>query len=426
MVSIAGYNRARMTDARISALNGIGMMALRIVAASAFVLASFCASADPLYVWTQYTPGGVEARAIVEPGACPSVMLDGAPATMALRAAPDQSFPVAVCALALPKDVQKAEINGRPIALPKVAAQKILLIGDTGCRVKYVLMQACNDPKAWPFHQIAQSAAAMGPDLVVHLGDYHYRETVCAPFNKGCAGSPSGDNWATWRAEFFEPAGDLLTRAPFVFVRGNHELCARAGAGWTRFIDPYPFAPDQGCRSKEPPYLVDLDGVALLAMDVSDADENTPDAEAAAFYKTQFVAAEAVKGPVFIAMHKPIWIYGANQTLALAARNVIPANVQAILSGHRHVFEVVSYESDLPAQIVAGNGGDWLQFGETGDFSHKTILGVEVKFGRTLPDLFGFALLERARDHWLLHAYDMDAHQRMECALKARDLVCPP
>ncbi len=37
-------------------------------------------------------------------------------------------------------------------------------------------VQACNDPAQWPFERVADAAAATAPDLVIHVGDYHYRE----------------------------------------------------------------------------------------------------------------------------------------------------------------------------------------------------------------------------------------------------------
>ena len=56
----------------------------------------------------------------------------------------------------------------------------------------------------------------------------------------GCAGSPYGDNWAVWQKDFFDPAAPLLAAAPWVLVRGNHELCSRGGHGWFRLLDPHP------------------------------------------------------------------------------------------------------------------------------------------------------------------------------------------
>ena len=87
----------------------------------------------------------------------------------------------------------------------------------------------------------AAAIAALAPDLVVHVGDFHYREAGCRPFNKGCEGSPHGDVWPVWEEDFFKPARPLLKAAPFVMVRGNHEECERGGKGWSLALDPYPF-----------------------------------------------------------------------------------------------------------------------------------------------------------------------------------------
>ena len=120
--------------------------------------------------------------------------------------------------------------------------KQIVVIGDTGCRLKGTFTQDCNDPVKWPFAVVARLAAARRPDLVIHVGDYHYRETACPDTQPGCAGSPHGDNWAVWQKDFFNPAAPLLAAAPWVLVRGNHELCSRGGHGWFRLLDPHPEA----------------------------------------------------------------------------------------------------------------------------------------------------------------------------------------
>ena len=114
--------------------------------------------------------------------------------------------------------------------------KRIVLIGDTGCRMKASenAFQACNDSVKWPFAQVAQSAAALQPDLVIHVGDIHYRESPCPAGNAGCANSPWGYGFDAWQADLFEPAKPLLAAAPWVFVRGNHESCSRAGQGCSR------------------------------------------------------------------------------------------------------------------------------------------------------------------------------------------------
>ncbi|MGS0757955.1 metallophosphoesterase, partial [Roseateles sp. GG27B] len=107
--------------------------------------------------------------------------------------------------------------------------------------------QDCNDPAAWPFAAVARSAAAKRPDLVVHIGDMHYRESPCPADRSGCSGSAWGYGDDAWQADFFRPAAPLLAAAPWLFVRGNHESCGRAGLGWFRFFDARRWQPQNSC-----------------------------------------------------------------------------------------------------------------------------------------------------------------------------------
>ena len=100
------------------------------------------------------------------------------------------------------------------------------------------------------------------------------------------------------------------------------------------------------------PFAVKLPGLSVVVMDVSTADEEKENPQQAVFYKQQFesVSSLAPDGPVWLAFHRPIWTAdgtkeaeksgGDNKTLALAATESIPKNVQAIFSGHHHKFEV--------------------------------------------------------------------------------------
>ena len=108
----------------------------------------------------------------------------------------------------------------------------------------------------WPFASVAASAADWDPDLIIHVGDYLYRESPCPADNAGCAGSPYGDTWATWNADFFEPAAPLLDAAPWILVRGNHEDCSREGTGWFRYLDPMPMP--RSCEPYTEPYALTI------------------------------------------------------------------------------------------------------------------------------------------------------------------------
>ena len=141
---------------------------------------------------------------------------------------------------------------------------------------------------------------------MIHVGDYLYRVAPCPAGNAGCAGTPYGDNWPAWKADFFAPASPLLAAAPWVFVRGNHESCLSMGRGYLRLIGPLNFAP--GCAGHLAPYRVPLGDFELMVMDNADADDVNVDAAKTPVYQAEL--AEAVRPsplPVWLVMHRPIW-----------------------------------------------------------------------------------------------------------------------
>jgi hypothetical protein len=182
------------------------------------------------------TAPGITAAAIIAGAAA------GGPGKPAL-------FPVSSCEYPLPSNTTSAVVAGQSLPVPKANPQKIVIIGDTGCRLQTDNgWQSCNDPNPegtdtpYPFAAIAAAAAAQNPDLVIHVGDYAYRDNECpAGLGYNCGGSPWGFGWDTWEADLFAPGAPLLAAAPWVMTRGNHEQCNRAGQGWYRFLDTQPF-----------------------------------------------------------------------------------------------------------------------------------------------------------------------------------------
>ena len=393
-------------------------------------------AATPLHQWVQYAPAGLEARAVVPEGsACPAISVDGAGVAMAVRAAADARFPVTVCAAAIPAAARSAALAGKPLPLPKKRADRVLLVGDTGCRVTSAGAQDCANAAAWPFAKGSALEASLRPDVVVHLGDFYYREAPCPLNNRGCYGSPYGDNWETWETEFFAPAKPLLESAPFVLVRGNHEECGRGNIGWARLLDPYPFGGGDGCLARGEPFVADIGQQTVVVMDVADAAELRASPSQVEIYRKQFraVAKLAPRGPVWLAFHRPIWasgvslfgfVVGDNKTLAEAARNDIPPNVDLLLSGHIHTFQILSFEEDLPIQIVSGNGGDELHLTAPADPKGIVVDGVTVAAGVGTPGVFGFAMLDREAAGWRVTNYDMDGKARHVCVTRARKLEC--
>ena len=154
----------------------------------------------PEVAWVELGPSrAVLARAITKAGACPELTVDKVAVRMEERAAPSPpDYPVRSCEAMLPRQVKRVALGSQRLPLPADRPRRIVVVGDTGCRLKAVDgFQACNDPRAWPFARVARSIAKWRPDVIIQVGDYLYREEPCPHGNPGCQGSPFGQNWAT-------------------------------------------------------------------------------------------------------------------------------------------------------------------------------------------------------------------------------------
>jgi hypothetical protein len=407
-----------------------------ICLAAAAVPAAAADAPAVLARWVQMAPGGeAEIRAVVSGASCPAVVLDGAPAPMRERAAPDTNFPVRVCALTLPKAAKSAVLAGQSLPLPKADPVHIVVLGDTGCRIKGMTVQDCNDPAKWPFHTVATSAAATKPDLIIHVGDYLYREGACPPAQaEACGGTPWGDNWAAWNADFFAPAAPLFAAAPLVIVRGNHEECARAGTGWLRLLGPLAVDPKAPCTDHVAPYAVPLGAVTLAVMDDAHASDVDAPGDLVAMYRADFAAvAKLGPPPVFLVMHRPVWgvvkfafgmVLGGNRTMMAAQDDGgIPANVALLVAGHIHTFEAINYAKGPPPQILAGEGGDLLDSAPL-DLSGQSIGTVKIASGISLPG-YGFLTFTRQPNtSWSIDVLSAAGAHERTCVLAARHLDC--
>jgi hypothetical protein len=340
------------------------------------------------------------------------------------------TFPITVCEALLgpgtPASVRVGDMS-YDFPLPDRAPTTAVVLGDTGCRDD--AGQICDERAEWPLRQIADSAAADLPGVVVHLGDYQYRGTpgklsggpdgdtdgnndrhaghdgsdgppdadvfdgcLGATGDENAADSAHPDNWAAWDADLFTPARKLLEAAPWIFVRGNHELCSRAGPGYFYLLDPRSrlygdeALTEAGCPAEglpavdvTAPYAVTLDTTAVVVFDSAsacDGDEGAPlDAAVTGAITRHLATVSALVGgaPAWLATHRPIWAvtHGAhvdparllapttiNATLQAAVGEVgIPNNVELVLSGHSHRFEALTFPRGRPPQIVLGNGG---------------------------------------------------------------------
>lgn len=348
------------------------------------------------------------ARLLTPYNVCPAITVDGVTSPMTLRAAAgamelrpsniDTTLAMAqtsgntkasiftntVCETLLPASAQAASVAGINLPLPKPVVNRVAIIGDTGCRIAIGnVYQACGDPAIWPFSVIASAVAAMQPDLVLHVGDYHYRDNPCPPGNTACAGTPWGFGSDVWMADLFTPARPLLAAAPWVMVRGNHELCNRAGQGWYRYLDPNPYDATGVKTCNDPtndnvgnyndPWAVSFGDTQFVVFDSANNPKTAFNPPAFQPYTAELAAGAALSTPNFLniwAVHHPILGYTAGNPPAIGAPgmqsvmnaaypgNYYPPNVGLAVHGHVHDFQAINFGSNHPATFVAGNGGD--------------------------------------------------------------------
>ncbi|PFH09326.1 calcineurin-like phosphoesterase family protein [Collimonas sp. PA-H2] len=412
-------------------------------------------------------------RVITSDAGCPDVR-DGssyvamtvraAAATVAQRptasAAADSkpsAFPVTACEYLVPADSSGVSVGSRSLPLPKQAPQRIVVLADTGCRLKKAdnAWQACDDGDSWPFPEIASTAAAMKPDLVLHIGDYHYRENACPADIAGCKDSPWGYGWDAWQADLFKPAAPLMAAAPWVMVRGNHEECARAGQGWFRFLDTQAADPKRSCNDPandaagnlSDPYAVavgaDTQVIVFDSAKAGRAALATSDPQFIA-YQAQFqavnrLAAKAGVNSIFT-NHHPILgfapIAGAppapgNQALQSVMQSVnptafYPSGVKTAIHGHVHDFQAINFSSAHPATFVSGNGGDNLDVNFADPFPANTnpAPGAIVdKISHTSS--FGFMVMDRqSNGAWAYKAYTRKGLLLTTCLQTGSNISC--
>jgi Calcineurin-like phosphoesterase len=388
--------------------------------------------------WSQYGENGVVgARLVTDDPACPALIADGKSLPMTERAPPSQAFPVRVCVAVIPSGAQHISAGGLELPVPIAQPHHIVLFGDTGCRLKGAIVQDCNDETHWPFRNVADHAAKEHPDLMIHVGDYVYRESPCQPGDSRCAGTPWGDKWATWNADFFKPAAKLLSSTVWLMARGNHEDCSRAGIGWTTLLGHDPMGPS--CNPHESPLLVDLGGVKLAVLDDNNAAEKGVDPAVVGALKRDIAAAMAAKAD-WLVTHHPFrgisktdngsdgkTMEGSNANLLAALAGTDEAPLTLMLAGHIHNFQITNYAGTTAPQLVVGEGGDDL------DLEVPPLLTGLVTAGQTVTQGlsqsgFGYVAMDRVgqtRD-WKISVHAADGAVLRHCMLKARNLSCNP
>jgi predicted phosphodiesterase len=326
---------------------------------------------------------------------------------------------------------KSASANGQTLALPRPNPSRVVVLGDTGCRVKGPRVQDCNDPAKWPFQTVAGRASAAKPHLVIHVGDYLYREGKCPEgSDKLCGDSPSGDRWEAWAADFFAPAAKLLASAPWIFVRGNHEDCSRSWRGWFYYFDPRPFT--GACEAYTPPYVVNLDRFEIAVMDTAAVSDTALATRQVDTYAAQLASLKVHNA--WLIDHHPFWSMAVRNgataaaplttPLAAAWEKANPQGFDLVLSGHTHLFEILSFGHGRPPQIVAGDGGTELATALPRSMNGTTIRGLMVAASQSRHE-FGYTLLSKTRKGWKLQLRNLVDQRLVSCSIQSGRVVFP-
>lgn len=424
--------------------------------------------------------GAATARVITAASTCPELEVDGTKRPMTVRAAPGtmplrptalsvaeskpSAFPLLTCEAAIPAGSRSASVQGQALALPKAALSRIIVLGDTGCRMQSPskasagAFQNCNSPKDYPFAQIARVATAWQPDLVLHVGDYHYRESPCPQTQPGCAGNPYGYGWDAWQADFFEPGRALLEAAPWVMARGNHETCVRGGQGFWRFLDPRPLLPGRDCNNPAndalgdfgAPYAVPLgDKAQMVVMDTAATGNNAfPRGDIRIErYQDLYAKVEQLTQQAdynIAAMHHPLLAFvalpspegdvlkGGNGGLLgvwnTPGKSLLPARINSVLSGHVHMWQQVSFASAHPTQFISGFSGtqeETVPLPSPLPPNAEPAPGAVVDSISSWFDGFGYMTMERRGfDEWEVKVWDANGQPKNTCKVKGNKSQC--
>jgi predicted phosphodiesterase len=422
----------------------LGMLCLIFLALPQIGLLPQAGAAAPLAAWVELIGPGSEAsiRAVVPAEAdCPAVIADGEPIPMRVRAdpgplfppgkTPGAEFPVRVCELIAPRGKTSLTLEGLKLPLPVADPQRIVIFGDTGCRMKLTRLQDCG--QAWDYPAIAKHAAESRPDLVIHLGDYLYRESCTG--SPVCQQRPTGYDWKIWNSDFFEPSSALFAAAPWIMVRGNHEICDRAGEGWFRFLDHAPVPPE--CIAMSAFFVVEPGNLGFVVVDSAQIARepgrapNKPRDDPVGKLQAFYAAVEsAIPAPAWMLTHVPFnapvrtfagtIVSDTIQHRAIGER--LSRNIKMIASGHVHLFEALSFGGDTPppAQLVVGTGGTELD-APPDELSKINGSPVHNAFIR---GHFGYMVWNRDGPNWNGELHDQLGQPLAHCRLMERELSC--
>jgi hypothetical protein len=126
-------------------------------------------------------------------------------------------------------------------------------------------------------------------------------------------------------------------------------------------------------------------------------------------------------------------VYPGNEALQsvlepINGPSLFPPNVQTLIAGHNHLFEMVSFVSAHPTQLISGNGGAWAD----APLPSPLPTGASVAPGTVIETIastsrYGFMVLEKDPDKsdlWRVEARDVYGELMTICILRDGKTKC--
>ncbi len=314
------------------------------------------------------------------------------------------------------------------------------VIGDTGCRLKEKKSgdpnyQECQKPEEWRYPDLVKQLLREKMDLVVHTGDYHYREqcsnpTACAVITKSI-----GFGWNAWWDDFYGPTQELFKKNTFLFVRGNHEACDRAYQGW-KPLSNQSLVMNEACVGTEPFEINQIGDLILINFDNSSFEERGDmPAEARLAWVQQFrdlsirLGADLKHKEVWLLFHKPALGFNprkedaepesiSDRLLGVISETDLLTKIDYILSGHIHNQQIVLTKPKFK-QFIVGNSGTSLEpFG-------RVIRSAQLISSTESKKNIGYALFNRdGFKKWHIVYKDVEGNPNLSCSLNKQKISC--
>lgn len=387
-----------------------------------FITAHTCfATNDENFEWIQYTHNNkLMARATSIEKECPNINIDGKEIPMLFRAEKydiELKETVRICEQEV-TNAKQVSIRGNSLKLVATKINRFIVLGDTGCEAsffdKHFVKQDCTDLNSWPFKTVADQVASVNPDLIIHMGDYSYRNKFTDKIDEA---KNKDLQWFFMKQDFFTPASNMLHSAPMLFVRGNHDKCELMGDAWFLFFDAQ--AHQKECLKQSPTYNLNINDLNFMVFDSAEAPSGPEySLETLEKYKSDFATGiNNLKKKAWLLIHHPIislneLAQGETINSKIPAQVISDAflesytkNLPIAISGHFHLMADIKRKTDGFEQFITGNGGTIIHKAKRDAYTYFAKDENEQVQARVK---YGYLQFDRKDDNnWKVTAYSM-------------------